>query len=536
MKNIIKIVLFFIPIAFCFSSCEIEEPATIQIIKPRSILDVEFLQDYKLLKTYVDKSVNPYFKLSAQTSLTDFADKGLIYRLLANNFDQVAPSGILHRAIIENDGSYNWGNIPAFISVASDAGISVFGQPLVWHAEQRAEYLNSLIIIGDDMTIEVEHVTNGKFEGNLDGWNSWGPGSEREHAEGEGVDGSNCFKFTNPSVATNAWDAQVEYRIAKAIEVGTECVLTFMVKASASATGTTVNAQMQDPSNNAGRGSFGSFNLTTGWNKITLRTTITGDNGLQLLFNFGRFAGTIFIDDVSLITVHTVGAPGGGSLTDVEKAEIATEKLEQWIEEVMGVAGEYVNDWVVVNEPMDDANPSQLRTAPNIPVTGEFYWQDYLGENYARIAVDFARKHHGGNDLKLFVNETSLFNPAKYQGLIDMIAKWEADGKTKIDGISAQLNLTCSLNEETQKANEEQIVALFTKLAQTNKLIRITALDMSLNSDGTTISTANMTIPQQLVMARYYNFIVRKYFDIIPAALRYGINIGNPIETTSNVG
>ena len=141
-------------------------------------------------------------------------------------------------------------------------------------------------------------VENSDFETGISGWNSWGNGSSRAQSdEGDGYGGGFAFKFTNPAVAANAWDAQVEYRIAEAIETGTKTYLKFMIKADA---GGSADVQMQNPGNYAGCGPFGSFDITEEWTKISLETTITGDNGLQLIWNFGHFAGTVLMDDVSL--------------------------------------------------------------------------------------------------------------------------------------------------------------------------------------------------------------------------------------------
>ena len=702
MKNVIKIALFCMAITLGLSSCEIEKPSTIQITKPLSIADIEFLNAYGLLKTYVDRAANPNFMLSAQASMSDVTDKGLKYRLLASNFDQITlTSGLTHGSVVADNGAYSFGNIPALLPVASDAGISIFGHALVWHKEQGAVYLNDLIkpesktewilvpgegssfgekvtngdfesnldgwnswgnsssrehAIGEgvngsnclkftnptvagnswdaqveyriaeampvgskcDLTFmvkasgtgkasvqmqnpsnyagcgpfgefdltaqwtqitlettitavdglqlifnlgpfagdiyfdnfslymqpvyeEVELVLNRDFESNLDGWNSWGNSSSREHAQGEGVSGSNCLKFTNPSVAGNPWDAQVEYRIAEAMPVGSKCDLTFMVKASGTGKG---SVQMQNPSSYAGCGSFGEFDLTAQWTKITLNTTITAVDGLQLIFNLGPFAGDIYFDNFSLTSLQLAGTPDrweevvieGVPKTDEEKYEIITAQLEKWIKAVMEETGNHIKRWTIINEPMDDNNPSQLKTAPSSPAANDFYWQDYLGENYARAAIGFARQY-GGNGLKLFVNDYGLTNKAKCDGLTNMIVKWEADGTTKIDGIGAQMSLICSLDAATQKSNEDMIVEMFTSLAQTGKFIRISALNIEIaNVDGIVIPTANVTRTQQLVLARYYNFVVRKYFEIIPAALRYGMNIGSPIESTTNAG
>jgi len=40
---------------------------------------------------------------------------------------------------------------------------------------------------------------------------------------------------------------------------------------------------------------------------------------------------------------------------------------------------------------------------------------------------------------------------------------------------------------------------------------------------GTAIKTEDVTFEQQQKMAEFYAFIIRKYFEIIPAAQRYGI-------------
>ena len=209
----------------------------------------------------------------------------------------------------------------------------------------------------------------------------------------------------------------------------------------------------------------------------------------------------------------------------------------------MEVSGGAIKDWDVVNEPLDNAKPTEVRTGVGRTLAdNEFYWQDNLGtelggKNYVRTAVQLARQY-GGNDLKLFVNETGLNdNLLKCNGLKDMVKYWESDGKTKIDGIGAQLNLSCSLDPQTQILNETNIVNMFTSLKETGKLIRISALDMVLNDkSGKTIKTDSVTRDQELLMSKYYNFVISKYIEIIPAAQRYGVTLSNIIESTNNVG
>jgi len=204
-----------------------------------------------------------------------------------------------------------------------------------------------------------------------------------------------------------------------------------------------------------------------------------------------------------------------------------------------------VKSWDVVNEPMDDTNPNELKTDPNPQINPKepvidtyFYWQDHLGKDYARIATRFARQHGGGNDLKLFVNDYGLeANSDKCAGLIQMVEYWESDGVTKIDGIGTQMHVTYSLDPVKQAENKASVENMFHLLAATGKLIRISGLDMQIaDANGVILNAINLTLEQQTAVSEYYNFIVRKYFEIIPAAKRYGITHWNSVESTDNVG
>ena len=114
----------------------------------------------------------------------------------------------------------------------------------------------------------------------------------------------------------------------------------------------------------------------------------------------------------------------------------------------------------------------------------------------------------------------------KAKSLVEWIKRWEDDGVTKIDGIGTQMHVSYFLDESVQKAQEDAIVNMFKILAESGKLVKITELDMGLkisspNEDG--IKTENVTFEQQQKMAEFYTFIIRKYFEIIPAEQQYGI-------------
>lgn len=229
--------------------------------------------------------------------------------------------------------------------------------------------------------------------------------------------------------------------------------------------------------------------------------------------------------------------------TEQERKDVLCGALETWIAGMMGACREnpdaeegedrgrmLVTAWDVVNEPMSDGRPDELKSASNQEaesVARSFYWQDYLGREYVRYAIKYARKH-GGDGLLLFVNDYNLEatynNNRKCEGLIKMIEYWESDGETRVDGIGTQMHVTYSLDPEKQRKNEMCVENMLRMLAATGKLIKISELDMGLqDKNGNDILTEDVKLWQHKAMAGYYNFIIRKYFEIIPPEQRYGI-------------
>lgn len=293
-----------------------------------------------------------------------------------------------------------------------------------------------------------------------------------------------------------------------------------------------------------------SVNFTTQWQKFEKEFTVTEqmvtNEGVQpfqtIAWNLAKFkeANTYYFDDIEFgIQKKAEGIP----LTPEEKKEVLTNELERWIKGMMEACGGSVTAWDVVNEPIsgggDDGNGNYaLQSATNPDDNGvggqNFYWQDFLGDDYVRIPIKFARKYfaeNGGNsgDLKLFINDYNLEswwdNNKKVKSLINWIKRWESDGETKIDGIGTQMHVSYILNEADQKKQEESIVNMFELLAASGKLIKITELYMGIveKAFGEGIKTELVTFEQYQKMSDFYKFIIQKYFEIIPVAQQYGI-------------
>jgi GH35 family endo-1,4-beta-xylanase len=210
-----------------------------------------------------------------------------------------------------------------------------------------------------------------------------------------------------------------------------------------------------------------------------------------------------------------------------KKDSIITATLDRYIKGVIGDVGSYVKDWDVVNEPMDDGNPTQLKTGVGKTLAAnEFYWQDYMGKDYAAKAINSARQY--GSNLRLFINDYNLeYSLDKCKGLIAFV-KYTDDvcqktGVKGVDGIGTQMHLSLT-------SSRDSIVAMYKLLAATGKLIKITELDMGLGGNPA-ITTPNATQDLYKAQADLYQFVVQKYFELIPAAQRAGITIWSPFDS-----
>lgn len=257
--------------------------------------------------------------------------------------------------------------------------------------------------------------------------------------------------------------------------------------------------------------------------------------------------------DVHSVKVCQVKKSNTKPLTPDEKKEALTPVLQNWIYGMMEATEGKVKAWDVVNESLCgadkdgdgyyDLQSATRGTVSDDDVKNNFYWQDYLGDiDYVRTAVAAARKGFadaGGKpeELKLFINDYNLESTwddnQKLKSLIHWIGEWEKDGKTVIDGIGSQMHVSCCMDPVEQKKREDAYVNMLNLMVSTHKLVRISELDMGLEvkknevKDGeypyVQVNTTDMTEEQHKAMRAYYEFIVKKYFEIVPENQQWGI-------------
>ena len=412
-------------------------------------------------------------------------------------------------------------------------------KPYSWHkvTSEIQEVAESQVV---EIPVSVGHLT---FD---DGQNLGGWGMDNAPKIVNGV----C-EVGNNAAKENTWNAQVNYQPGFAFENGKTYHLKMKIKGSVAGE---LGAGFQNPDGYQGCGDFPTIKVTTDWKEVDVATMCNGDNALRLLLNIGKYAGTLYIDDFE---VYYTKSSNSIPLTDEEKKNILTPVMQNWIYAMMEATEGKVKAWDVVNEAISGTDKDgdgfyDLQSATRGIVSeadakSNFYWQDYLGDlDYVRTAVAAARKGFadaGGNpeELKLFINdynlETAYDQNKKLKSLIHWIGEWEKDGVTKIDGIGSQMHVSCSMNPAEQKRREEAYVNMLKLMVDSHKLIRISELDMGLDDEnGNSVNTTDMTEEQHKAMRAYYEFIVKKYLEIVPENQQWGICQWCATDSPANSG
>lgn len=376
-----------------------------------------------------------------------------------------------------------------------------------------------------------------------------------------GPDGKNCVVVHANANAANEWDTQFFiYTPNKTWSADDKYKITFYYKASEK-----IGADTQCHGEPGAYKHYACLNpnpsFTTQWQKYEATGTIPaeGDGMKAIAFNLNKGKKDHAID-YYFADIHwgTVEMGNKKPLSPDKKKEALTPVLQKWIYGMMEATEGKVKAWDVVNEAISGADNDHdgyydLQSATRGTVSADdaknnFYWQDYLGDiDYVRTAVAAARKGFfdaGGNpeELKLFINDYNLETVddqnqnKKLESLIHWINEWEKDG-TVIDGIGSQMHVSCSMDPVEQKKREDAYVNMLHKMVDSHKLVRISELDMGLeDKNGNLVKTTDMTEEQHKAMRAYYEFIVKKYLEIVPKEQQWGICQWCATDSPANSG
>ena len=131
---------------FVLGSCADWDDRKYDVEKPQTIAQYEYLNDYAPLKEYLDRDAHPGFKVSAALGVDEFNQQGPLFRLAAHNFDEIVAGNAMKMASCVNDqGVMDFSKVSSFVHAAEDAGLTVYGHTLAWHAQQPRKWLEKLI-------------------------------------------------------------------------------------------------------------------------------------------------------------------------------------------------------------------------------------------------------------------------------------------------------------------------------------------------------------------------------------------------------
>ena len=414
-------------------------------------------------------------------------------------------------------------------------------------------------------------ITNSNFDdGTADGWTGWSHYT-RTVVEGGSHSGKYSLKCEMDSETTDNWDCQLWWPLAENLQEGTIYSYSFYIKSPDN-----VVAQFIGQNESYAGIYKTSFTAPNEWLKCEGEFLYDGSPAdvCRIGLQFGGTPNTvIYIDDFKFgkkkdqtldaagARVYRAASHRAGSITYIpktaeEKREALTNALEQFIKGVaehMAAKGVVLSGYDVINEAIADGNGYAVRGTNNVfggsttdddgvttydsaPVESEadglslnwgnnrFYWAYYVPD-YGVKAFQFARKYLPA-ETKLFINDYNLeTSPGKLAALINWVKEIDAaNGSPIVDGIGTQMHISFSPTDDTA-ANAEKLAALkekidaqFKTLAATGKLIRVTELDIALN-------TSSPSAAQYKAQADAYQMIFQSYFENIPEDQQHGITI-----------
>ena len=146
MKHTKKILGTMLLAALVTTSCVDDDKLEYAFEKPASIAGYEYLADYDALKTYVNRTASPNFKLGGALAANDYNADGLVTRLANSNFDEIVAGNAMKMAsCVGEKGEMDFGTVETFVSKATENGLNVYGHTLAWHAQQPKKWLERLL-------------------------------------------------------------------------------------------------------------------------------------------------------------------------------------------------------------------------------------------------------------------------------------------------------------------------------------------------------------------------------------------------------
>lgn len=248
---------------FVLGSCADWDDWKYDVEKPQTIAQYEYLNDYAPLKEYLDRGAHPGFKVSAALGADEFNQQGPLFRLAAHNFDEIVAGNAMKMASCVNDqGVMDFSKVSSFVRAAEDAGLTVYGHALAWHAQQPSKYLNELI-------------------------------KDKELPPAEENPG---LIITAGDPKANTWDYEIYYDLDEPLKAGKTYEISLNVRGTNPGTIDFWPGKKDGSATQYGAGSF-----TVAESAVDNEFTFTPNADIdRMRFCFGKIGGTLYFDNFVL--------------------------------------------------------------------------------------------------------------------------------------------------------------------------------------------------------------------------------------------
>ena len=250
------------------SSCADDKFSEYRTDMTKNLKEYQYLNNYEPLKKYVEDmkaagKCNPDFKLGIALEAAEFNKQALVYCLAGSNFNEMTAGNAMKMAsCVKDDGSTDFSLVKEFVKNAKDAGLTIYGHTLAWHAQAANKYLNGLI-----------------------------KGKELPPAEK-----NPGLIITAGDPKANPWDYEIYYDLDEPLKAGKTYEISLNVRGTNSGTIDFWPGKKDGSATQYGAGSF-----TVAESAIDNSFSFTPNADIdRMRFCFGKIGGTLYFDNFVL--------------------------------------------------------------------------------------------------------------------------------------------------------------------------------------------------------------------------------------------
>lgn len=247
--------------AMLLASCADHFDQNFETVRPDKEAQYGYLEQYDALKEYIKD--RPNFHLGIGTAVDEYNKKELVYALTNSNFNEtVAGNAMKMSSCVADDGSMNFDKVSEYVKNATDAGLSVYGHTLAWHAQQPNKYLKRLIA-------DKELPPAGDNPGLI---------------------------ITSGDPKANTWDYEIYYDLDEPLKAGKTYEISLNVRGTNPGTIDFWPGKKDGSATQYGAGSF-----TVAESAVDNKVTFTPNADIdRMRFCFGKVGGTLYFDNFVL--------------------------------------------------------------------------------------------------------------------------------------------------------------------------------------------------------------------------------------------